>query len=65
LGNVGGREDLPALERAASDAEPLIAEHAAWAIDRIQARLRAASPIPPANGNRLNPSNLVVASDQR
>lgn len=55
LGNVGNREDLPALRRAAGDAEPLIAEHAAWAIDRIQARSRKASLTPPANGNRLNP----------
>ena len=41
LGNVGGREDLPALERAADDAEPLIAEHAQWAIDRIRERRAA------------------------
>jgi epoxyqueuosine reductase len=40
LGNVGTREDLTALEHAASDPEPLIAEHARWAIDRIQQRLR-------------------------
>jgi epoxyqueuosine reductase len=38
LGNVGGREDLPVLEVAAADAEPLIAEHATWAIARIHAR---------------------------
>jgi epoxyqueuosine reductase len=38
LGNVGGADDLPALERAANDAEPLIAEHARWAIDQIAAR---------------------------
>jgi epoxyqueuosine reductase len=38
LGNVGTVEDLPALERAAADPEPLIAEHAAWAIARIQER---------------------------
>jgi epoxyqueuosine reductase len=38
LGNVGGREVLPALERAAQDAEPLIAEHAAWAIGQIRRR---------------------------
>ena len=38
LGNVGGREALPALARAASDPEPLIAEHAAWAIRQINAR---------------------------
>ena len=28
LGNVGGLSDLPALERAATDPEPLIVEHA-------------------------------------
>lgn len=38
LGNVGGPEALPALERAAQDAEPLIAEHAVWALARIRER---------------------------
>ena len=38
LGNVGNEADLPALERAAADPEPLIAEHAAWAIERIRLR---------------------------
>ena len=38
LGNVGTIDDLPALERAAVDAEPLIAEHAQWAIERIKER---------------------------
>jgi epoxyqueuosine reductase len=38
LGNVGTRDDLPALDRAAADPELLIAEHAGWAIQRIQAR---------------------------
>lgn len=39
LGNTGARADLPALERAARDPEPLIAEHARWAVGRIEARL--------------------------
>ncbi|HST31301.1 MAG TPA: tRNA epoxyqueuosine(34) reductase QueG [Chthoniobacterales bacterium] len=39
LGNVGTQEDLPPLERAATDPEPLIAEHANWAIQRIRQRL--------------------------
>jgi epoxyqueuosine reductase len=39
LGNVGNQLDLPALAVAARDAEPLIAEHATWAIERIQTRL--------------------------
>lgn len=38
LGNIGTREDLPALEKAAHDPEPLIAEHAQWAIGQIKAR---------------------------
>ena len=38
LGNVGTVDDLPALERAAQDTEPLIAEHAQWAIGRIRGR---------------------------
>lgn len=38
LGNVGGAESLAALEKARSDPEPLIAEHALWAAGRINAR---------------------------
>ena len=38
LGNTGGPEDLPALEKAAADENPLIAEHAAWAVAEILAR---------------------------
>ncbi len=38
LGNVGEESDLPALEHAAIDPEPLIAEHAQWAIAQIRAR---------------------------
>lgn len=38
LGNVGDEADLPALRRAAADPEPLIAEHAVWAISRIEER---------------------------
>ncbi|CAN5505928.1 tRNA epoxyqueuosine(34) reductase QueG [soil metagenome] len=39
LGNVGTEEDLPALAAVADDEEPLIAEHARWAIDRIRGGL--------------------------
>ena len=38
LGNVGGAWALAALGKAATDPEPLIAEHAHWAIKRIEAR---------------------------
>jgi epoxyqueuosine reductase len=40
LGNIGTGEDLPALEKAAEDPEPLIAEHAQWAITHIRARIQ-------------------------
>jgi epoxyqueuosine reductase len=38
LGNVGTAAALPALQRAATDSEPLIAEHAQWAIGQIECR---------------------------
>lgn len=38
LGNVGDERALPALERAAVDVEPLIAEHAVWALAEIHRR---------------------------
>lgn len=38
LGNVGTVADLPALQGAALDSEPLVAEHAAWAIGQIRER---------------------------
>jgi epoxyqueuosine reductase len=38
LGNAGDVSDLPALERAAADPEPLIAEHAGWALEQIETR---------------------------
>lgn len=42
LGNVGDPRAIPALTQAAQDPEPLIAEHAAWALRRIG----SASPAP-------------------
>lgn len=35
LGNSGDAAMIPALERVLADPEPLIREHAAWAIDRL------------------------------
>ena len=46
LGNVGDQEALPALRKAAQDPEPLIAEHAAWAMEQITQRL-STDPLPP------------------
>jgi epoxyqueuosine reductase len=38
LGNVGDASALPALEKSTHDSEPLIVEHARWAISEIEAR---------------------------
>ena len=38
LGNCGDKRALPALERAVADKEPLIVEHARWAIEQIKLR---------------------------
>ena len=38
LGNTGDASDLPYLQKAAKDSEPLIAEHARWAMERIQSK---------------------------
>ena len=38
LGNIGTAEDVDVLTRALDDAEPLVREHAAWALDRITER---------------------------
>ena len=46
LGNIGGESALPALRKAATDREPLIAEHAVWAIEQIRAR---PLPVPPSS----------------
>lgn len=39
LGNTGDLDDVPALEKAAADPDPLIAEHAAWAVGQLRHRL--------------------------
>jgi epoxyqueuosine reductase len=46
LGNIGGEKALPALRKAATDPEPLIAEHAVWAIEQIRA---CPLPVPPSS----------------
>ena len=56
LGNAGDTSDIPALERAALDPEPLIAEHARWAIDRIRYRRKQRSK------SSWNPNEVGTAS---
>lgn len=37
LGNVGILDDVPVLEAALDDVEPLVREHAGWALERLRA----------------------------
>ncbi|MEI9998636.1 MAG: tRNA epoxyqueuosine(34) reductase QueG [Verrucomicrobiota bacterium] len=46
LGNIGTAEDLPALHRAEHHDEPLVREHAAWAVRQILEREAAAQTCP-------------------
>jgi epoxyqueuosine reductase len=41
LGNVGTADDLATLLAALDDPEPLVAEHAAWALERIESKTTA------------------------
>jgi epoxyqueuosine reductase len=43
LGNTGTEDDLPALMAAAEDPDPLIAEHASWALRELLLRLSGGS----------------------
>ena len=38
LGNIGDKHALPVLQNALKDDEPMVREHAAWAIDKITSR---------------------------
>ncbi len=38
LGNIGDAKAIPPLERAVADPEPLIAEHAQWALGQVKQR---------------------------
>ena len=53
LGNTGDETTLPALSKAAADPEPLIAEHARWAIQQIEQR-----------SGRRNPNRAASAGKQ-
>ena len=40
LGNIGDSLDLPALAKAAAEEDPLVREHAQWAVQRIRDRMK-------------------------
>jgi epoxyqueuosine reductase len=44
LGNFGSEVDVDVLTRALDDPEPLVREHAAWALDRIRGGVLGVSP---------------------
>ncbi len=49
LGNVGDEDVVPALQKATVDPEPLIAEHAKWALEQIRQR---------KTGSRVEPGSI-------
>ena len=49
LGNVGDERALSSLEKAANDFEPLIAEHARWAMEKIREKILQLSENADAN----------------
>ena len=53
LGNVGTSEDTDVLTRALDDTEPLVREHAAWALGRIGHAVQASSTLVRCDGNSL------------
>jgi epoxyqueuosine reductase len=54
LGNVGTEDDVPVLTRLASDSEPLIAEHATWALSAIRRRKQSGNAHSPDPVKLLN-----------
>jgi epoxyqueuosine reductase len=67
LGNVGKTDDIPALEKARMDSDPLVREHAAWALARIATRRNAGSRQPEADSPtpRFPLSDIVVRFTRR
>lgn len=53
LAKVGTHEDVDVLTRALDDPEPLVREHAAWALGRIEHAVEAPSPLVRGDGNAL------------
>ncbi|MHB1224118.1 MAG: tRNA epoxyqueuosine(34) reductase QueG [Gemmatimonadaceae bacterium] len=53
LGNVGTAKDVDVLTCALDDPEPLVREHAAWALGRIGHAVQASSTLVRCDGNSL------------
>ena len=51
LGNVGTSGDVEVLAHALDDDEPLVREHAAWALARLNARVPASGSSPSGAAN--------------
>jgi epoxyqueuosine reductase len=64
LGNVGSSGDADVLTRALDDEEPLVREHAAWALERI-GREPDVSPRPGSAPSDLRPTTDVRDSPRR
>lgn len=54
LGNTGDMHALPVLQNALSDEEPLVREHAKWAVEKIAARFSKERLDSPLNAKRTD-----------
>ena len=43
IGNTGNEDNIPTLEQASSDEEPLVREHAEWALQKIKNKIASTS----------------------
>ena len=57
LGNVGTADDIGVLTRALDDPEPLVREHAAWALRRLDGE-RDVSPRPLSDAGDSEPQQV-------
>jgi len=62
LGNVGTREDVTVLNQLACDTNPLIAEHASWAVEQIRKR-EARNPGVQESGSASRVELLIAKED--
>ena len=53
MGNSGQRKFISTLEKLASDPDPMVAQHAIWALNKIQKQRPAAVPAPEAAHAKL------------
>jgi epoxyqueuosine reductase len=60
LGTVGTVEDVPVLQQALNDGEPLVREHAAWALRRLDCDRAAPPSLSDTGGASRSPNAITL-----